>query len=159
MKLVYQYMTIFKTQQIIFIHYKSRIATAIVVDEDGNGKFRLERVKERFKNDCLKMWHRIIFIFYSAWMFLPYTIILRSNWKINQIKYNYNGKHVSTLLQYMHNVSNVGPSSIQLWANGSCLQVPLWLLAQRTSICGSYCHVQQCENLCFIVLYRPNGYL
>ena len=31
--------------QIIFIHYKSRIANLrLVVDEDDNGKFRLERV-------------------------------------------------------------------------------------------------------------------
>ena len=50
MKVVYQYMTIFlifKPHQIIFIHYKSRIATAksrLVVDEDDNDKFRLERV-------------------------------------------------------------------------------------------------------------------
>ena len=37
----------FKSYQIIFIHYKSRIATAIrglVVDEDDNGNLRLERV-------------------------------------------------------------------------------------------------------------------
>ena len=49
MKLVYQYMVIFKPHQVIFIHYKPRIATAInsrlVVDKDDNGKFRLERVK------------------------------------------------------------------------------------------------------------------
>ena len=51
MKLVYQYMAIFfnfHLLQVIFIHYKSRIATAIRglwMDEDDNGKFRLERVK------------------------------------------------------------------------------------------------------------------
>ena len=39
MKLVYHYMVIF------FIHYKSRIATAIVVDEDDNDEFRPERFK------------------------------------------------------------------------------------------------------------------
>ena len=41
MKLFYQYMSfslIFKPHEIIFIHYK------LVVDEDDNGKFRLERV-------------------------------------------------------------------------------------------------------------------
>ena len=48
MELVYQY-TQFSLIliEVIFIHYKSRIATAIlqlVVDEDDNGKFRLERV-------------------------------------------------------------------------------------------------------------------
>ena len=51
MNLVYQYMAIFfilKPHQVIFIHYKSRIATAnsrLVVDEDDSGKPRLERVK------------------------------------------------------------------------------------------------------------------
>ena len=50
MKLVYQYMAIFfifNPHQIIFIHYKSRIATAntrLVVDEDDNGKSRLQKV-------------------------------------------------------------------------------------------------------------------
>ena len=37
----WQFSLIFKPHQIIFIHYKSRIAA---VDEDDNGKFRLERV-------------------------------------------------------------------------------------------------------------------
>ena len=55
MILVYQYMGIFfnfKTHQIIFIHYKSRIAAArLVVDEDDNGEFMLERVEALdFKN-------------------------------------------------------------------------------------------------------------
>ena len=31
----------------MFIHYKSGIATAIVVDEDDNVKFRPERVKNK----------------------------------------------------------------------------------------------------------------
>ena len=44
MKLIYQYMAIFYSHQIIFIHYKSRIATAIL-DFNDNDKFRLERVK------------------------------------------------------------------------------------------------------------------
>ena len=56
MKLAYQYMAIFKPHQVIFIHYKSRIATEIrglVVDEDDNGEFRHERVK-----DCLKNYYK-----------------------------------------------------------------------------------------------------
>ena len=46
----WQFSLIFHLLQIIFIHYKSRIAMAIlklVVNKDDNGKFRLERVKER----------------------------------------------------------------------------------------------------------------
>ena len=50
MKLLYEYIVIFfnfKPHQISFIHYKSRIAVAfsrLVVDEDDNRKFRIERV-------------------------------------------------------------------------------------------------------------------
>ena len=61
MQLVYQYMVIFfnyKPHQIIFIHYKLRMAqplqvencdsnSRLVVDEDDKGKFRLERVKHQ----------------------------------------------------------------------------------------------------------------
>ena len=44
----WQFSSIFKSDQVIFIHYKSIIATALVVDEDDNGKFRPERVKMKW---------------------------------------------------------------------------------------------------------------
>ena len=84
---------IFHPLQIIFIHYKSRIARAIrgfVVDEDDNGKYRLERVNKeivfklcRVMNKCDRGTERVnpydaeIFV-YKPWItifFLQFEIM------------------------------------------------------------------------------------
>ena len=71
MKLVYQYIAIFFTFSPTsnhFIHCKSRIATAsrnsrLVVDEDDNDKFRLERVKGVIANTISSIkWLKIFYV-------------------------------------------------------------------------------------------------